>query len=96
MRVSGDADDDIVRGLEQGFRRFADDQGFSLASIFYEYHSGSYDAFDRLAETLRSTKTRHVVVPSIGHLSGSLIISNQLLMRLEMEAKAEVHELDEQ
>ena len=90
MRISDDADDAIIRGLENALKQFAEDlkqvaedKGFTFASIFYEYHSGSRDAFDKLAETLTRTNARHVVVPSVGHLSGSAIIGSQLLMRLE-------------
>ncbi|HEX3783092.1 MAG TPA: recombinase family protein [Pseudonocardiaceae bacterium] len=75
MRVSGDAEDAIIRGLENALKQFAEDKGFRFVSIFYEYDSGSHKAFDRLSETLRQMNAQHVVVPSMGHLSGSHIVS---------------------
>jgi DNA invertase Pin-like site-specific DNA recombinase len=96
MRVSSDAEDGIICGLEHALKQFAEDKGFRFADIFYEYDSGSHRAFDRLASTLRQMNARHVVVPSMGHLSGSRIVSIQMLMRLEHEANAEVYELEEQ
>jgi DNA invertase Pin-like site-specific DNA recombinase len=92
MRVSLEGDDAVVREVEQGLRRFAEEHGFVLRGIFYEYTSGSQTTFDQLVCRLQEAGARHVVVPSLAHFSGSPLIRNHLLMRLEDECKAEVFE----
>lgn len=95
MRVLCETDDEIVRGMEKSLRGFAEFAGMTLASIFYDYQSGSYSGFEEMVQELERTDTHHVVVPSTGHISASPIICNHLLARLALEAEAEVHELDE-
>ncbi|HEX3781447.1 MAG TPA: recombinase family protein [Pseudonocardiaceae bacterium] len=95
LRVSDETDDASVCQMEHGIRGFARAKGFCLAGYVYEYQSGCRPGFETLIEELQRSGARHVVVPSLGHLSGSSIISGHLLARLEIEARAKVHELDD-
>ncbi len=96
MRVASDAPDDELDGIEQQMRRFAEVEGFCYATTFYEYQDGSQAAFNELTEELKRAEARHVVVPSMSHISAHPILLGHMVERLELDANDQVHELDGQ
>jgi len=92
MRVASEAEDDDVERIERGLRSFADAEGFCYAITFFEYQSGSHAAFEELAQELKRSEARHVVVPSLAHLSAHPILCGHMVERLELDANARVFE----
>lgn len=90
LRVTEDLEDDELRQLELGLQKLTDAEGFCLFAIFYECQPGYYGTFSELVEELKRTQARHVVVPSLDHLSRHPILRDQMLNRLEREADAQV------
>jgi Resolvase, N terminal domain len=95
LRVEGDTPDDDVDQVEQQMMRAAEVEGFCYATTFYEYLSGSHAAFLELIETLKRADARHVIVPSLSHLSTHPMLQDHLLERLSLAADAYVVALDE-
>ena len=93
MRVPGDVPDAKVRRTECELRRFADNKGFCLATIFYELTCGAHDAFNELAQELQRADAHVVVVPTLHHLAKNAVLLNTMLSQLELDAHAEVFEL---
>ncbi len=85
--------DDEVGRIEQQMKRFAEVEEFCYATTFYEYQSGSYSAFDELNEELMRAEARHVVVPSISHISTHPILQSHMVERLKFGPGAHVFEL---
>jgi len=71
-------------------RRFTKVEGFCYASTFYEDVSGSRAAFEELTNELKRAEARHVVVPSLEHLSSHPLLRNHMIERLELDADAHV------
>ncbi|NUL28425.1 recombinase family protein [Streptomyces lunaelactis] len=88
IRVASDAPDDEVDGIERQMRCFAEAEGFSYATTFYEYQNGSQAAFNELIQELRRAEARHVVMPSLEHLSSHRILCASMVERLETDADA--------
>ncbi|WP_113695086.1 hypothetical protein [Amycolatopsis albispora] len=59
-------------------------------SIYYEFTTGSHDAFDELA----TIGARYVLTPSLRHLAANTLLQNTMLARLE-SAETEVLTLDD-
>ncbi len=82
LRVSDDHEDDEIRQLERGLYKLAQGEGFRLASIFYEYEPGCHGAFIELVEELKRGQARHVVMPSLDHLSDHSLLQVNRIMHL--------------
>ncbi|MGB9046613.1 MAG: recombinase family protein [Pseudonocardiaceae bacterium] len=83
LRVTNDLEDDELQRLEGGLEKLAEAEGFCLAETRYEYQPGYYGTFYQLTAELRRTQVRHVVVPSLDHLSPHTLLRDQLIMRLD-------------
>jgi hypothetical protein len=55
----------------------------------------THDAFNELAQELHRADAHVVVVPTLGHLARNAGLLNTMLLRLELDAQAEVFELGE-
>ncbi|MEU8860928.1 hypothetical protein [Streptomyces umbrinus] len=96
LHVAPDADDNASWKLEAELKRYADDQGFELAGLFYEDVGGCFAAWEALTQELRQANAHHVIVPSLVHLTQHELVLEYLLDRLEQGWRAEVHELHPQ
>lgn len=94
LRVEDEAEDEEIARIERELSSFADTEGCCYATTFYEYEPGSHRAFDELAEELKRAAARHVVVPSMNHISAHPILQRHMVMRLELDADVQVFELD--
>ncbi|MBX7268809.1 recombinase family protein [Micromonospora sp. Llam7] len=90
MRVGDDASDDQIDQAERTLREYADVEGFCYATTFYDDDSGSRSAFYELTAELQRAEARHVIVPSLDHLSRHPILLNHMIERLEHEASARI------
>lgn len=90
MRVTYEEPDENTRRAEHVLRTFAAAGGFCLTTIFHEHDPGSHAAFHALTEELRRTRARHVLVPSLAHLSSHPLLRDSLLTHLERHASAQV------
>lgn len=79
----GDRDDEEIQQLKCGIQKLAETAGFCLIEIFTEYQPEYYGTFYHLTAELKRTQARHVIVPSLDHLSSHPLLRDQLLMRLE-------------
>lgn len=82
MRVTDEGNDEEIRQLEHGIRKFAEAEGFLLVDIYHEYESGHYGTFYELVTEVKRTQVRYVVLPSLAHLSDHPHLQVQLLRRL--------------
>lgn len=88
MRAPDDMSDaDLDRAVDK-MQRFAETEGFCYAATFFEYQHGSRAAFDELIQELKRAESRHVVVPSLEHLSSHRILCASMVGRLETDANA--------
>lgn len=94
MRVANDDTDNAVDALEKQIQNLAETEGFCYATTFFEYQDGSRAVFDELIQELKRAEARHVVVPSLEHLSSRRILRVGLVERLELDANAFVLTLD--
>lgn len=92
MRVSDDMSEEQMDAAEQQMRFFAEVEGYCYAVTFFEYQRGSFGAFTEMVNELKRVEARHVVVPSLDHLSAHRILLTHLLERLSEEANAYAHE----
>lgn len=83
MRVTDDHDDDQIRQMERGLHKLADAESFCLVSTFYGYQPGYHGALIELVEELKRAQARHVVVPSLDHLSAHPLLRDHRIMRLD-------------
>ena len=95
VRMARDIADDELDRIEQQMKRFADIEGFCYATTFYEYQSGSFAAFAELTEELKRAEARDVIVPSLNHVARHALLRMMTLYRLEEEANAEIHTLED-
>ncbi|MGL5866525.1 MAG: recombinase family protein [Dermatophilaceae bacterium] len=82
-------DDDLDRAVHH-LQRYAETEGYCYATTFLEYEPGSQDAFAELIAELKRAEARHVVVPSLEHLSSHRLIRASMVDRLELDASASV------
>ncbi|ARP71755.1 hypothetical protein LK07_20595 [Streptomyces pluripotens] len=94
MRVD-DESDEALFDLETALQRYADIRGYQLVEIFAESTPGCQRTFAALVDELRCTGVRHVVVPSMEHLARHPLLRTHMLIRLELEADAQVFEAGE-
>ena len=90
LRVTDDLEDQEIRRMERGLQVLAETEGFCFATTFHEYQTGYHGAFNELTRELQRAGAHHVVVPSLGHLSGHPILRNTMLTRLARDADARV------
>ncbi len=83
VRVTEDLADDELHQLECGLEKLAEAERYCLTETCYEYQPGYYDTFYRLIAELKRTQVRHVVVPSLDHLSTHPLLRDQMIMRLD-------------
>jgi len=96
LRVASESQDEDLRRTELELRRFAEVEGFCLATIFHEYTDGSHDAFNELTEQLKRADVHLVVVPTLAHLSSHPLLRASMLTLLDLRAHAHVLAVDEQ
>ena len=94
LLVPDEADDNDVCRVEQALRDFAERNGFSFVSTFYEFEPAHRPALGRLIEELKRTEARHVIVPSLHHLARHRLLRDSRIATLQFGAGAEVCELD--
>jgi DNA invertase Pin-like site-specific DNA recombinase len=92
MRVTDGMDDLEVLLIEQALTTFAQGEGYCLATIFYEYDSGSQAAFAQLIQEVQRAEAHHMVVPSLEQLAESQILQALMVDQVELDAGAAVHE----
>jgi DNA invertase Pin-like site-specific DNA recombinase len=90
MRAPDDMPDDELDHAVHEMQRFAETEGFCYATTFFEYQPGSHLAFAELIQELKRAEARHVVVPSLAHLSSHRILLCSMVERLELDASAHV------
>jgi hypothetical protein len=95
MRAPDDVPDDDLERVVREMRCFAETNGFCYGTTFFENQRGSRVAFDELTAELQRAKARHVIVPSLAHLSTHPILLNHLVEQLAHCVGAEVFELDD-
>lgn len=96
MRVPSGAEDEDIRQIELALKNFAEVKGFCFAAVFHEHVVGSQAVFGDLVKELQRAQAHHVIVPSVQHLASHPILRMSMLVHLELEAGASVHELYEQ
>ncbi|MEU0521903.1 recombinase family protein [Streptosporangium sp. NPDC006007] len=88
LRAPDETPDDELDRLVSELQRFAEAEGFCYATTFFECQEGSRSAFEELVAELTRAEARHVVVPSLEHLSGHRLLCGQMIERLECVANA--------
>jgi len=83
LRVTDELDDAEILQMECGLEKLAEAEGFRLIETRYEHQPGYYGTFYRLAAELKRVPVRHVVVPSLDHLSSHPLLRDQLITRLD-------------
>lgn len=82
IRVTEDLDDDEVQHLERDLDKLAEAKGFCLTEIRHEDQRGYHGTFYHLIAELKQAPERHLVVPSLDHLSAHPLLQEQMIMRL--------------
>src|SRR5215475_467631 len=88
LRVPDDMPDELACELQQAIRRQAEDEGFCLASTYYEDVSCTMRAWDQLVEELKRTEAHTVIVPTEDHLSPNKILRDSMVAMLGLVAGA--------
>jgi hypothetical protein len=70
-----------MAGCERQLCEYAQDRGFELGTVFHDRGDGG--AFEELLCELVRSEARHVVVPTMEHLTGLPVPRDQLLIRLQ-------------
>lgn len=94
MELGTHEHDGDLAELQSRMRRCAEREGCRFVATFYEYPSGHRAGFSELLSTLDREGSRHVVVPTLGHISRHYLMQAIMLDRLE-EMDAEVLTLDD-
>ncbi|WP_406158255.1 recombinase family protein [Streptomyces canus] len=93
MRVQRSHTDEELLALELDLRLFADSEGYQYVTTFQEFESGCTRVFTALVAELTRVGGHHVVVPTMDHLALHPLLQIHLLMKLELDAGAEVFEV---
>lgn len=93
MRVQRSQTDDELHALECDLQRFAASEGYRYATTFQEFVPGCTRVFTALVAELTRVGGHHVVVPTMDHLAFHPLLQIHLLMKLELDAGAEVFEV---
>ncbi|MGW5336380.1 recombinase family protein [Streptomyces bauhiniae] len=88
LRAPDETSDDELDRLVSELQRYAEAEGFCYATTFFEIQEGSRSAFEELVAELRRAEARHVVVPSLDHLSSHQLLCDHMVERLEHAANA--------
>lgn len=91
IKIESDTPDNDVRQMELVLKDYAEREGYDFGTIFYEYN-GDGRALAELVEELKRSEARHVVMPSISHLSTHAILCDNRLALIE-GVDAQVHTL---
>jgi hypothetical protein len=94
LRTPGQVSTDGVEDAVAKLRRFAEAEGFCYATTFLESQAGSSAAFEELLDELVRAEARHVVVPTMEHLSSFKSPRHRMMMRLKLAAEAHVLTLE--
>ncbi|MGL5865038.1 MAG: recombinase family protein [Dermatophilaceae bacterium] len=89
VRAVDETSDNELDRLVSELQRYAETEGFCYATTFFERQEGSYSASEELVAELKRAEARHVVVPSMDHLSAHRLLGEQMVARLA--ADADVH-----
>ncbi len=95
MRVQQSQTDEELLALEHDLQLFAASEGYRYAMTFHEFIPGCTRAFGALVAELTRVGGHHVVVPTMDHLALHPLLQIHLLMKLELDAGAEVFEVVE-
>jgi len=95
MRVQRSQTDEELLALELGLRLFATSEGYRYVTTFQEFIPGCTRAFEALVAELTRVGGHHVVVPTVDHFAPHPLLQIHLLMKLELDAGAEVFEVIE-
>ena len=95
MRVPDEMTDEEVEQRQDEMTTYAEAEGLTLATVFFEFVNDSVSAFDELVDALVRAESRHVVIPSYRDLALTAALQNAMLLRLEQAATAQVVSLDE-
>ncbi|GCB48472.1 recombinase family protein [Streptomyces sp. NL15-2K] len=93
MRVERSQTDKELHVLELDLQRFAASEGYRYAQTFQEFEPGCTRVFTALVAELTRVGGHHVVVPTMDHLALHPLLQVHLLMKLELDAGAEVFEV---
>ena len=92
MRVQRSQTDGELLALERALRIFAASEGYRYATTFQEFTPGCTRVFRALVAELTRVGGQHVVVPTMDHLALHPLLQLHLLVKLEVDAGAEVFE----
>ncbi|ROO63338.1 resolvase-like protein [Micromonospora sp. Llam0] len=96
LRVDRDALDGDIRQMEVAFKFWAEQEGYCFAGLFHEDDSAlNRPALTALIEEIGRCDVRHVIMPSLAHLSTHQVFQCHLLGTLE-DAGVQVHTLQEE
>lgn len=93
MKVQPGTPDNDVRQMELVLKDYAEREGYCFAAMFYEEDDGRASALSELIEELKRSEARHVVMPTLAHLSSHSIIRRTRLDLIKTDAGAQVHTL---
>lgn len=94
MRVGWSVGDQVVADLDLRLQDHAERLGFTFAAVFHESDLDAMDAWFELKMELRRADCRHVIVPSMNHVSSDLFLRRLRLGCLLEETGAEVLDLE--
>ncbi|MCX4742771.1 recombinase family protein [Streptomyces antibioticus] len=95
MRVPDDMTDEEVQQKQNDMTRYAEVEGFTLATVFHEFVNGGINVFSEMAEAVQRAEARHVIVPSYRDLAITRPLQDAMALHLEQTAGAEIVSLDE-
>jgi hypothetical protein len=81
-RVTEDLEDDELQQLERGLQKLAEAEGFYLTETCHDYQPGYYGTLYHLTAELKRIPVRHLVLPTLDHLSDHPLLRDQMIMRL--------------
>lgn len=88
LRAHTDTPDDELTHAVERMQRFADAEGLCYVTTYFEWQPGSRAVFYELVEELKRAEARHVVVPSVDHLSSHRLLRGHMIDRLDRDASA--------
>ncbi|MFJ6984471.1 MULTISPECIES: recombinase family protein [unclassified Streptomyces] len=95
MRVPDDMTDEEVRRKQDDMTLYAEVEGFTLATVFYEFMDGAINVFSEMAEAVKRAEAGHVIVPAYRDLALTRPLQEAMALHLEQKAGARIVSLDE-
>ncbi|MER5492973.1 recombinase family protein [Streptomyces sp. NPDC002490] len=86
--------DEEVQQKQDDMTRYAEVEGFTLATVFHEFMNGEVNAFAEMAEAVQRVEARHVIVPSYHDLALTRPLQDVMTLHLEQTAGAQIVSLD--